>query len=55
MTSITNSPQKHTITTLGEILEEFIRHEKTKIAEYEAEGFEIKHGPTIGDIYKGLP
>lgn len=48
------SGTQHTINTLGEILEEFIRHEKVKIAEYEAEGFEIRHGPTIGDIYEGL-
>lgn len=47
-------PRKHTITTLGELLEEFIRHEKTKISGFEAEGFEIKHGPTIGNIYEGL-
>jgi hypothetical protein len=54
MSKDTDSPPEHTITTLGEILERFIRHEKDKIKEYEAEGFAIKHGPTIGDIYEGL-
>jgi len=54
MNSDSDSPPRHTISTLGQILEEFIRHERAKILEFEAEGFQINHGPTIGDIYEGL-
>lgn len=42
------------IKTLGEVLEALIAHERSAIADFEAEGYEITHGPTIGDIYEGL-
>lgn len=43
-----------TITSLGELLEAFIRHEKELITQFESEGFKLTHGPTIGDMYEGL-
>ena len=43
-----------TISSLGELLEAFIRHEKESIKHFESEGFKLTHGPTIGDMYEGL-
>jgi hypothetical protein len=43
-----------TISTLGELLEAFIRHETETIRKFESEGPKITHGPTIGNMYEGL-